>query len=74
MAFCKHCGSPLEDGVKFCATCGQPVDGGVNPDTAKLCIDAGADVLVAGSAVFKAEDPADMIRRSIIISTEITAR
>ncbi len=39
------------------------VDGGVNPDTAKLCIDAGADVLVAGSAVFKAEDPADMIRR-----------
>ncbi len=27
MAFCKHCGSPLDDGVKFCATCGQPVDG-----------------------------------------------
>lgn len=29
------------------------VDGGVNVDTAKLCTDAGADVLVAGSAVFK---------------------
>jgi len=29
------------------------VDGGVNPETAKLCIDAGADVLVAGSATFK---------------------
>lgn len=29
------------------------VDGGVNPDTAKLCVDAGADVLVAGSATFK---------------------
>lgn len=28
------------------------VDGGVNVDTAKLCTDAGADVLVAGSAVF----------------------
>lgn len=28
------------------------VDGGVNVDTAKLCVDAGADVLVAGSAVF----------------------
>lgn len=39
------------------------IDGGVNPDTAKLCIDAGADVLVAGSAVFKAPDPADMIRK-----------
>ena len=37
------------------------IDGGVNPDTAKLCIEAGADVLVAGSAVFKAPDPAAMI-------------
>ena len=27
------------------------IDGGVNPETAKLCIEAGADVLVAGSAV-----------------------
>lgn len=29
------------------------VDGGVNPDTARECIDAGADVLVAGSATFR---------------------
>ena len=29
------------------------VDGGVNPETAKQCIAAGADVLVAGSATFK---------------------
>lgn len=29
------------------------VDGGVNPDTARLCVAAGADVLVAGSATFK---------------------
>ena len=29
------------------------VDGGVNAETAKLCVEAGADVLVAGSAVFK---------------------
>lgn len=29
------------------------IDGGVNPDTAKLCIEAGANVLVAGTAVFK---------------------
>lgn len=28
------------------------VDGGVNPQTAQLCIDAGASALVAGSAVF----------------------
>ncbi|HHY74583.1 MAG TPA: ribulose-phosphate 3-epimerase [Bacillus bacterium] len=32
------------------------VDGGVNPETAKLCIEAGANVLVAGSAVFNKED------------------
>lgn len=28
------------------------VDGGINPETAKIVIDAGADVLVAGSACF----------------------
>lgn len=29
------------------------VDGGINPQTAKLCIAAGADILVAGTAVFE---------------------
>ena len=29
------------------------VDGGVNEETARLCVEAGADVLVAGSATFK---------------------
>jgi ribulose-phosphate 3-epimerase len=29
------------------------VDGGVNPETARLCVDAGATALVAGNAVFK---------------------
>ena len=29
------------------------VDGGINPETAAQCIDAGADVLVAGTATFK---------------------
>ncbi|WP_280769035.1 ribulose-phosphate 3-epimerase [Salipaludibacillus daqingensis] len=28
------------------------IDGGVNPETAKLCVDAGANVLVAGSAIY----------------------
>lgn len=32
------------------------VDGGINPETAKQVIAAGADVLVAGSAVFKTAD------------------
>ena len=37
------------------------VDGGVKPATAPLCVEAGADVLVAGSAVFGAKDPKAMI-------------
>ena len=33
------------------------VDGGINKDTAALAARAGADALVAGSAIFKAADP-----------------
>ena len=39
------------------------VDGGVNVNNAKALVDAGADVLVAGSAVFKATDPAAAISK-----------
>lgn len=38
------------------------VDGGVNPETAKICTDAGADVLVAGSAVFGQADRREAIQ------------
>ena len=36
--------------------CLLQVDGGVNAKTAKLCVEAGANVLVAGSAVYGAQD------------------
>ena len=39
------------------------VDGGVDVVTASCCVEAGADVLVAGSAVFGAAEPAEMVRR-----------
>ena len=39
------------------------VDGGVNLETGKQLIEAGVDVLVAGSAVFKAPDMIDMIHK-----------
>ncbi len=39
------------------------VDGGVSATTIEQCADAGADVFVAGSAVFGAEDPDRMIQR-----------
>ncbi|ANC76818.1 ribulose-phosphate 3-epimerase [Fictibacillus phosphorivorans] len=32
------------------------VDGGVNPKTARLCVEAGANVLVAGSAIYGKQD------------------
>lgn len=38
------------------------VDGGVNLETGRRLVEAGADVLVAGNAVFKAEDREAMIR------------
>lgn len=38
------------------------VDGGISEDTIDRCLDAGADVFVAGSAVFGADDPDAMVR------------
>ena len=39
------------------------VDGGVNLETGARLVAAGADVLVAGNAVFAAENPEEMIHR-----------
>ena len=47
---------------EFNPACHLEVDGGIAPDTAKLVIDAGADVLVAGSAIYGAGDPQAVIR------------
>jgi ribulose-phosphate 3-epimerase len=42
---------------KMIDNCGRAirleVDGGITPETARQCVEAGADVLVAGSATFK---------------------
>ena len=37
------------------------IDGGLNPETAERAREAGVDIIVAGSAVFKADDMAGMI-------------
>lgn len=39
------------------------VDGGINPETIKTAAGAGANVFVAGSAVFKSESPEDTINK-----------
>jgi len=38
------------------------VDGGVSLETIERCAEAGADVFVAGSAVYRADDPDKMVR------------
>lgn len=42
--------------------CELEVDGGINAVTGKICQDNGANVLVAGSAYFKAPDPAAFVQ------------
>lgn len=37
------------------------VDGGINEKTAKICLDAGADILVAGSYLFRMKDMSETI-------------
>lgn len=37
------------------------VDGGISLETIEIAVQAGADTFVAGSAVFKAEEPAQMV-------------
>ena len=39
------------------------VDGGVSEATIERCAEAGADVFVAGSAVYGADDPSEAVRR-----------
>ena len=38
------------------------VDGGINHETAKLCVEAGANILAVGSYVFEAKDPTKAIK------------
>lgn len=52
----KFCDASPSDGKK----CIIEVDGGVNKENAKKLVDAGADILVAASAIFSAKDGGDI--------------
>lgn len=59
---------PKVDSIrKWVDQCGLAVDiqidGGINPDTARLAREAGANVFVAGTAIFRADDPVEAIKR-----------
>src|SRR6266567_3476279 len=49
------------------------VDGGVSEETISRCAEAGADVFVAGSAVFGADDPATAVKELRALAAAATA-
>lgn len=51
-------------------SCEVEVDGGINTATGKTCVEAGADVLVAGSAFFKAPDKAAFVKELHALGAE----
>jgi ribulose-phosphate 3-epimerase len=46
------------------------VDGGINAETIRVAHDAGADLLVAGSAIFWRDDPAQAYRELAALVSE----
>lgn len=50
--------------------CEVEVDGGINAVTGKTCVQAGADVLVAGSAYFKSPEKAAFVRELHALGAE----
>lgn len=53
---------------RHCAAKIVAVDGGINAETAKLVVDAGANLIVAGNAFFKAEDYAEAAKKLKLMS------
>ncbi|TDW19632.1 ribulose-phosphate 3-epimerase [Kribbella kalugense] len=49
------------------------IDGGVSADTIEQCAEAGADVFVAGSAVYAADDPNAMVEQLRILADQAAA-
>jgi ribulose-phosphate 3-epimerase len=46
------------------------VDGGISPDTIAQAAEAGADTFVAGTAVYRADNPAEVVRRMRQVAAE----
>lgn len=65
-AFIPEVMSKVESARKFIDSGGLrtdiEVDGGITPETARLARDAGADVFVAGTAIFRAPDPVAAVK------------
>jgi ribulose-phosphate 3-epimerase len=58
----------IEDGNHRCVI---EVDGGIDTDTLPLVVKAGAEVLVAGSAIFNAPDPARKVKELLELAAPL---
>ena len=65
-AFREDCVSKINEARRFIDDNGLnaeiEIDGGINRDTGKICVDAGADALAAGSSLFSQNDMGAEIR------------
>jgi ribulose-phosphate 3-epimerase len=52
--------------------CVIEVDGGIDVDTLPAVVQAGAEILVAGSAIFQAPDPARKIQEMLEIAVPLS--
>jgi len=55
---------------KYNPKCYLQVDGGINNETAVACVSSGANVLVAGNAVFYAKSPALAVRSLLTVASK----
>jgi pentose-5-phosphate-3-epimerase len=54
--------------------CALQVDGGVGVSTARVCVDSGANLLVAGSAIFGQSDAGEAYRALLIAALAASPR
>lgn len=50
-------------GIRSCYTGDIAVDGGINDENSEICVKAGANILVAGTYIFRAKDKKNAIER-----------
>jgi ribulose-phosphate 3-epimerase len=54
----------LRDLIRMkCSRARIEIDGGIGPDNAAQAVAAGAEILVAGSAIFRSDDPAEALKK-----------
>lgn len=61
-SFIEECASKIDYYRKNTSVEFLEVDGGINQETAKICVDNGANVLVAGNYIYKSDNPQNAVK------------